>query len=48
LFDWQRTYTFVVAAALIAVLGTVSVYRLSTDIFGHLPVSASSSFHSWW
>src|SRR6201981_1488525 len=29
----KRTYTFVVAALLIAVLGGVSIYRMSTDMF---------------
>src|SRR5436305_7886396 len=29
----RRTYTFVVVAMLIAVLGAVSIYRMSTDIF---------------
>src|SRR5947208_13226105 len=35
----RRTYTFVVAALLIAVLGAVSIYRMSTDIF---PTAVSS------
>jgi len=29
----NRTYTFIVVAVLIAVLGAVSIYRLSTDVF---------------
>ena len=32
----RRTYTFVVAALLIAVLGGVSIYRMSTDIFPNI------------
>ena len=34
----RRTYTFVVAALLIAVLGAVSIYRMSTDIFPEIDI----------
>src|SRR6201997_2057195 len=34
----RRTYTFVVAALLIGVLGLVSIYRSSTDIFPNIDV----------
>src|SRR5436309_1230213 len=34
----RRTYTFVVAALLIAVLGAVSIYRMSTDIFPQIDI----------
>jgi multidrug efflux pump subunit AcrB len=34
----RRTYTFVVAALLIAVLGVVSIYRMSTDIFPNIDI----------
>src|ERR1700681_2703138 len=34
----RRTYTFVVAALLIAVLGAVTVYRMSTDIFPNIDI----------
>src|SRR5205085_5222802 len=34
----RRTYTFVVVALLIAVLGAVSVYRMSTDIFPNIDI----------
>src|SRR3981189_1545725 len=34
----RRTYTFVVAALLIVVLGAVSIYRMSTDIFPNIDV----------
>jgi len=34
----RRTYTFVVAALLIAVLGAVSIYRMSTDIFPNIDI----------
>src|SRR5882672_733811 len=34
----RRTYTFVVAAVLIAVLGWVSVNRMSTDIFPNIDI----------
>jgi CzcA family heavy metal efflux pump len=38
----RRTYTFVVAALLIAVLGAVSIYRSSTDIFPTIDVPVVS------
>src|SRR6266481_7996310 len=34
----RRTYTFVVAALLIAVLGAVSIYRMSTDILPEIDI----------
>src|SRR5215510_11649722 len=34
----NRTYTFVVAALLIAVLGAVSIYRMATDIFPNIDI----------
>jgi len=34
----SRTYTFVVVALLIAVLGAVSIYRMSTDIFPNIDI----------
>src|SRR6202161_2275937 len=34
----RRTYTFVVAAVLIAVLGAVSIYRMATDIFPSIDI----------
>src|SRR5207237_3748966 len=34
----RRTYTFVVVAVLIAVLGAVSIYRMSTDIFPQIDI----------
>src|SRR3984957_16437247 len=34
----RRTYTFVVMALLIAVLGAVSIYRMSTDIFPNIDI----------
>jgi multidrug efflux pump subunit AcrB len=34
----NRTYTFVVVALLIAVLGAVSIYRMSTDIFPNIDI----------
>jgi multidrug efflux pump subunit AcrB len=34
----RRTYTFVVVAILIAVLGAVSIYRMSTDIFPNIDI----------
>src|SRR6516164_7174736 len=34
----KRTYTFVVVAVLIAVLGAVSIYRMSTDIFPNIDI----------
>src|SRR4030081_1022664 len=38
----RRTYTFVVAALLIAVLGGVSIYRMSTDIFPEIDIPVVS------
>jgi CzcA family heavy metal efflux pump len=38
----RRTYTFVVAALLIAVLGAVSIYRNSTDMFPNIDVPVVS------
>src|SRR3982074_3739377 len=38
----RRTYTFVVVALLIAVLGAVSVYRMSTDIFPSIDIPVVS------
>jgi hypothetical protein len=38
----RRTYTFVAAAVLIAVLGAVSIYRMSTGIFPNIDVPASA------
>src|SRR5260221_1240438 len=38
----RRTYTFVVVAMLIAVLGAVSVYRMSTDIFPEIDIPVVS------
>ena len=38
----RRTYTFVVAALLIAVLGTVSLYRTSTDMFPNIDIPVVS------
>jgi hypothetical protein len=37
-----RTYTFVVAALLIAVLGLVSIHRMSTDIFPEIDIPVVS------
>src|SRR5438128_888552 len=34
----RRTYTFVVMALLIAVVGAVSIYRMSTDIFPEINI----------
>src|ERR1700758_455887 len=34
----RRTYTFVVVAMLIAVLGGVSIYRMSTDILPEIDI----------
>src|SRR5208337_2677933 len=34
----RRTYTFVVVSMLIAVLGAVSIYRMSTDIFPDIDI----------
>src|SRR5712672_1848139 len=38
----RRTYTFVVMALLIAVLGVVSIYRMSTDIFPSIDIPVVS------
>src|SRR5260370_1108978 len=38
----RRTYTFVVVAMLIAVLGAVSIYRMSTDIFPEINIPVVS------
>src|SRR5438309_5079070 len=38
----NRTYTFVVVAVLIAVLGAVSIYRLATDIFPNIDIPVVS------
>src|SRR5882762_8757310 len=38
----RRMYTFVVAAVLIAVLGAVSIYRMSTDIFPSIDIPVVS------
>src|SRR6202171_2986034 len=38
----RRTYTFVVMALLIAVLGLVSIYRMSTDIFPEIDIPVVS------
>src|SRR5713226_9606902 len=37
-----HTYTFVVASLLIAVLGAVSIYRMSTDIFPQIDIPVVS------
>src|SRR5947209_7316672 len=38
----RRTYTFVVMALMIAVLGAVSIYRMSTDIFPSIDIPVVS------
>src|SRR5579859_4447977 len=38
----RRTYTFVVMALLIAVLGAVSIYRTSTDMFPNIDIPVVS------
>src|SRR5947209_14879119 len=38
----RRTYTFVVVAVLIAVLGAVSIHRMSTDIFPNIDIPVVS------
>src|SRR5712671_6183484 len=43
----RRTYTFVVAALLIAVLGAVSIYRVSTDIFPNIDIPVVSVVWSY-
>src|SRR3954451_15838305 len=39
----RRTYTFVVVAMLIAVLGAVSIYRKSTDVFPSIDIPVIST-----
>src|SRR3989440_11131699 len=43
----SRPYTFVVAALLIAVLGAVSIYRMSTDIFPKIDIPVVSVVWSY-
>ena len=43
----RRTYTFVVVALLIAVLGAVSIYRMSTDIFPNIDIPVISVIWSY-
>src|SRR5947209_15696 len=43
----NRTYTFVVVAVLIAVLGAVSIYRLSTDVFPNIDIPVVSVVWSY-
>ena len=43
----KRTYTFVVVAVLIAVLGVVSIYRMSTDIFPSIDIPVVSVVWSY-
>jgi len=43
----RRTYTFVVVALLIALLGAVSIYRLSTDIFPNIDIPVVSVVWSY-
>src|SRR6267142_275578 len=43
----NRTYTFVVAALLIVVLGAVSIYRLSTDVFPNIDIPVVSVVWSY-
>src|SRR5437763_1298702 len=43
----RRTYTFVVVALLIAVLGAVSIYRMSTDIFPTIDIPVVSVVWSY-
>jgi hypothetical protein len=38
----RRTYTFVVMALLIAVLGAVGIYRTSTDVFPEIDIPVVS------
>src|SRR5437016_5178486 len=44
----RRTYTFVVVALLIAVLGAVSIYRMSTDIFPNIDIPVVSVVWSYY
>jgi multidrug efflux pump subunit AcrB len=43
----RRTYTFIVVALLIAVLGAVSIYRMSTDIFPNIDIPVVSVVWSY-
>src|SRR5438445_13038953 len=43
----RRTYTFVVVALLIGVLGVVSIYRMSTDIFPNIDIPVVSVVWSY-
>src|SRR5579864_4516454 len=43
----HRTYTFVVVALLIAVLGAVSIYHMSTDIFPNIDIPVISVVWSY-
>jgi multidrug efflux pump subunit AcrB len=43
----NRTYTFVVVAMLIAVLGAVSIHRLSTDVFPNIDIPVVSVVWSY-
>src|SRR5437016_13948444 len=43
----RRTYTFVVVAMLIAVLGVVSIYRMSTDVFPNIDIPVVSVVWSY-
>src|SRR3984893_9863268 len=43
----RRTYTFVVAALLIVVLGAVSIYRMSTDVFPNIDIPVVSVVWSY-
>ena len=43
----RRTYTFVVVALLIAVLGAVSIYRTVTDIFPNIDIAVVSVVWSY-
>src|SRR6202045_5155534 len=43
----RRTYTFVVVGLLIIVLGAVSIYRMSTDIFPNIDIPVVSVVWSY-
>src|SRR5580693_4654776 len=43
----RRTYTFVVVAVLIAILGAVSIYRMSTDVFPNIDIPVVSVVWSY-
>src|SRR5438034_1324344 len=43
----RRTYTFVVVALMIAVLGAVSIFRMSTDIFPNIDIPVVSVVWSY-